>query len=110
MAVMKRIFEENYDYSLNIENEIIQLDDINKPLTLLRYAKKNGLFLLADFRKIEKEHDLKLGDVLQDALTLSFNKQLKKPRVKVENNKLILFSEKYNYNLYHKTYYLNLKF
>lgn len=104
MSIIKHLLELN-DYkhfSLEYEEEY----EI-KSFSIKSYAKSNCLYLISDIKKIEKENNLILKNILEDALVFCFNKEIKKPRIKIENNKIILFSQKYNYNIYLKTYRLS---
>lgn len=100
------------ELSYSCENtSIIMNSNVHKelsitPLTFKSYINVNCRYLIEDILKIEDEYEYNLSYILKDSLLLCFKKQIKKPRFKVKKSVIELYSEKYNYNIFIKSYYL----
>lgn len=105
MGIYKELSYSKISTKLLIEeNEI--LNSNSNYLTFKSYVKKNCLYLLADNRKIEREDNINLSNILKDSLIFCFKREIKKPRIKLKNNKIELYSEKHNYTISLKSYFL----
>lgn len=83
MSIMKEVLysKDNAEIFAN-ENDITKHKVNNYYLTFKSYTKTNCLFLIADIIKLEKENNINLKSILENALIFCFNKEIKKPRAK----------------------------
>lgn len=107
MAVMKELFYFNHSINESYVDDLqIEEPKQKHALTFEVYIKKHCLFLIADILKLEKNYKLNLQHILKKALIFCFEKEIKKPRAIYVKNKIKLYSEKYNYTISLKYYFL----